>query len=154
MQPLTAQDREADENEIYNMAKQALRNIALCYTDLDEDPNRDWESPKPDETEKFILIGFLGIEDPVRPEVPEAVRMCQKAGIKVHSRHIFASARLWFRNSLAHRRNSHKYYVFSVIRSAWSPATMRLRPRTLHRSVVFTTRTKAAWSWKAQNSGN
>lgn len=68
------------------MAKQALRNIALAYTDLDDDPKRDWESdPKPDETEKFILIGFLGIEDPVRPEVPEAVRQCQKAGIKVNS---------------------------------------------------------------------
>lgn len=83
MQPLTAKDRESDEAEIFTMAKQALRNIALCYVDLDDDPNRDWESPKPDETEKFILIGFVGIEDPVRPEVPEAVRMCQKAGIKV-----------------------------------------------------------------------
>lgn len=65
------------------MAKQALRNIALCYTDLADDPKRDWESPKPDESEKFVLIGFVGIEDPVRPEVPEAVRQCQLAGIKV-----------------------------------------------------------------------
>lgn len=32
---------------------------------------------------KLTLIGIVGIEDPVRPEVPGAIKKCQKAGITV-----------------------------------------------------------------------
>jgi sodium/potassium-transporting ATPase subunit alpha len=31
----------------------------------------------------LILAGFIGIEDPVRPEVPQAVAKCHGAGIDV-----------------------------------------------------------------------
>lgn len=33
--------------------------------------------------EGLTLLGIIGIEDPVRPEVPAAIRQCQKAGITV-----------------------------------------------------------------------
>lgn len=32
---------------------------------------------------KLTLLCVLGIEDPVRPEVPEAIQQCQRAGITV-----------------------------------------------------------------------
>jgi Ca2+-transporting ATPase len=31
----------------------------------------------------FEFMGFLGFEDPIRPEVPEAIKQCYSAGIKV-----------------------------------------------------------------------
>ena len=31
----------------------------------------------------IIIVGLMGIEDPVRPEVPPAVELCQMAGVKV-----------------------------------------------------------------------
>lgn len=33
--------------------------------------------------EQLTYIGIVGIKDPVRPEVPQAVQDCAKAGIKV-----------------------------------------------------------------------
>ena len=31
----------------------------------------------------MIFVGLAGLEDPPRPEVPEALRKCEEAGIKV-----------------------------------------------------------------------
>jgi Ca2+-transporting ATPase len=31
----------------------------------------------------YEFIGFLGFEDPIRPEVPDAVKQCYTAGIRV-----------------------------------------------------------------------
>jgi len=42
------------------------------------------EEPTQSECERDLVIeGFLCLEDPLRPEVPDAVRQCQKAGIDV-----------------------------------------------------------------------
>ena len=35
------------------------------------------------EKSKFTLIAIVGIKDIIRPEVPKAVKQCQKAGIIV-----------------------------------------------------------------------
>lgn len=62
------------------MAQQALRTICVAYKDIDGHPN--WE----DEAaivKDLICICIVGIEDPVRPEVPEAIKTCQRAGIVV-----------------------------------------------------------------------
>ncbi|KNC83376.1 calcium-translocating P-type ATPase, PMCA-type [Sphaeroforma arctica JP610] len=79
--PLTADDSKANHNIIQEYASEGLRTICLCYTDM-EDGDQDWEHSKPDETERMTLLGIVGIEDPIRPEVPEAVRRCAAAGIK------------------------------------------------------------------------
>ncbi|XP_054717080.1 LOW QUALITY PROTEIN: plasma membrane calcium-transporting ATPase 2-like [Uloborus diversus] len=75
------------------MACDGLRTIGIAYKDFvfgeeahinqercDAEPN--WDD------EQFIVqnltaICIVGIEDPVRPEVPEAIKQCQKAGITV-----------------------------------------------------------------------
>ncbi|XP_051975929.1 plasma membrane calcium-transporting ATPase 1b isoform X2 [Xyrauchen texanus] len=65
------------------MASEGLRTICLAYRDFPlSDGEPDWD----DETD--ILTGLtciciVGIEDPVRSEVPEAIKKCQRAGITV-----------------------------------------------------------------------
>ncbi|XP_068132925.1 plasma membrane calcium-transporting ATPase 1 isoform X2 [Hyperolius riggenbachi] len=65
------------------MASEGLRTICLAYRDFPAgELEPEWEN------ENEILSGLtclavVGIEDPVRPEVPEAIRKCQRAGITV-----------------------------------------------------------------------
>ncbi|XP_078101891.1 plasma membrane calcium-transporting ATPase 1-like [Sander vitreus] len=65
------------------MASEGLRTICLAYRDF---PTADGEPNWEDEAHILInltCIALVGIEDPVRPEVPEAIRQCQQAGITV-----------------------------------------------------------------------
>ncbi|KAJ7727318.1 Ca-transporting ATPase [Mycena maculata] len=70
-------------------ANQMLRTIALCYRDFDSWPPRDAahdeqnEVPYEDLAHDLTLIGIVGIEDPLRPGVLEAVKKCQLAGVTV-----------------------------------------------------------------------
>jgi Ca2+-transporting ATPase len=68
------------------MAKRGLRCICLSYTDFPlEDPNRPegfFDSAEQLD-QNLTALAIVGIKDPVRKEVPEAVRICQKAGICV-----------------------------------------------------------------------
>eukprot|EP01113_Clastostelium_recurvatum_P039548 TRINITY_DN604_c0_g1_i1.p1 TRINITY_DN604_c0_g1~~TRINITY_DN604_c0_g1_i1.p1 ORF type:complete len:1064 (-),score=338.27 TRINITY_DN604_c0_g1_i1:106-3297(-) len=69
--------REVDQT-ILHFASDALRTIGIAYADFDEE--RDWEIPPEN---NLVLIGIVGIRDPIRPEVPPAVATCQRAGITV-----------------------------------------------------------------------
>uniref|UniRef100_A0A668A6I4 Calcium-transporting ATPase n=1 Tax=Myripristis murdjan TaxID=586833 RepID=A0A668A6I4_9TELE len=68
---------------IESMASEGLRTICLAYRDFPASEGEpDWDN------ENDILTGLtcicvVGIEDPVRTEVPEAIRKCQRAGITV-----------------------------------------------------------------------
>lgn len=70
-------------------ANQTLRTIALCYRDFDVWPPKGAHYTNPDEVEyddlahDLILLGIVGIEDPLRPGVREAVADCHKAGVTV-----------------------------------------------------------------------
>ncbi|KAJ7935352.1 hypothetical protein B0H13DRAFT_2227205 [Mycena leptocephala] len=70
-------------------ANQMLRTIALCYRDLDSWPPRDMVHDEQNEVSyddlarNLTLIGIVGIEDPLRPGVLEAVKKCQHAGVTV-----------------------------------------------------------------------
>ncbi|XP_059806019.1 plasma membrane calcium-transporting ATPase 1-like isoform X1 [Hypanus sabinus] len=76
-----ARDRdEMVKKVIEPMACEGLRTICLAYRDFVKEP--DWDN------ENEILcdltcIMVVGIEDPVRPEVPDAITKCQRAGITV-----------------------------------------------------------------------
>ncbi|KAA0714195.1 Plasma membrane calcium-transporting ATPase 3 [Triplophysa tibetana] len=67
---------------IEQMACNGLRTICVAYRDLPADPMPDWEN-EADIVSDLTCITVVGIEDPVRPEVPEAIRKCQRAGITV-----------------------------------------------------------------------
>lgn len=69
--------------EIESLASKGLRTLGLAYRDFDK--KKDWGSSN-DGTgfeEKLTLVALVGIEDPLRAEVPEAVKTCQRAGITV-----------------------------------------------------------------------
>nr|XP_050867407.1 plasma membrane calcium-transporting ATPase 2 isoform X2 [Vespula vulgaris] len=80
------------KNVIEPMACNGLRTISIAYRDFvpgkaeinqvhsDNEPN--WEDEE-NIVNNLTCLGIVGIEDPVRPEVPDAIRKCQKAGITV-----------------------------------------------------------------------
>lgn len=68
------------------MAKRGLRCICLTYTVLPkEDPSRpaDFFEEADNVNQNLVCTAIVGIKDPVRKEVPEAVRICKGAGITV-----------------------------------------------------------------------
>ncbi|XP_061642382.1 plasma membrane calcium-transporting ATPase 1-like isoform X1 [Phyllopteryx taeniolatus] len=65
------------------MACDGLRTICVAFRDFPADggePNWDAENQIVND---LTCIAVVGIEDPVRPEVPEAISKCQRAGITV-----------------------------------------------------------------------
>ncbi|XP_005534530.1 PREDICTED: plasma membrane calcium-transporting ATPase 3, partial [Pseudopodoces humilis] len=64
------------------MAAGGLRTLALAFRDFPPRPEPTWDDEAAVVGE-LTCIGIVGIEDPVRPEVPEAIRKCQRAGITV-----------------------------------------------------------------------
>ena len=68
-------DKEKINGQIHNLTTLAMRCIAFAYKEEDLKEN---ELP-----EDMIFCGILGVQDPVRAEVPEAVRKAKKAGVMV-----------------------------------------------------------------------
>ena len=62
-----------------NMANNALRVLAIAYLDLDEIPRKIDSSTI---EKNLIFVGLIGMIDPPRKGVKEAVKTCKKAGIK------------------------------------------------------------------------
>ncbi|KAM6143949.1 plasma membrane calcium-transporting ATPase 3 isoform 8-T8 [Erethizon dorsatum] len=64
------------------MACDGLRTICVAYRDFSAGQEPDWDNEN-EVVGDLTCIAVVGIEDPVRPEVPEAIRKCQRAGITV-----------------------------------------------------------------------
>jgi Ca2+-transporting ATPase len=79
--PLTPSDRVAMEARIEAYAARALRTIVLAYSELPASAVLDPEAALP--WGDLTLVALVGIKDPCRPGVPEAVSACQQAGIIV-----------------------------------------------------------------------
>eukprot|EP00054_Salpingoeca_dolichothecata_P015910 m.92418 g.92418 ORF g.92418 m.92418 type:complete len:1299 (-) comp21718_c0_seq1:367-4263(-) len=81
IEDLDASAKEKLENEVINFyASKALRVLLLCYRDFDS--AQDWEN-EDELMQNLTVTGFVGIQDPVRPEVPTAIATCQQAGVTV-----------------------------------------------------------------------
>ncbi|XP_053170986.1 plasma membrane calcium-transporting ATPase 2 isoform X5 [Scomber japonicus] len=77
--------RDKDEmvkKVIEPMACDGLRTICVGYRDFPSNPEPNWEDENNILTD-LTAICVVGIEDPVRPEVPDAIQKCQRAGITV-----------------------------------------------------------------------
>lgn len=69
---------ESYEKANDEMANQALRVLAIAYKKIDIDTPLTFETLENDIT----LVGLVGMIDPPRVEVKEAIELCNKAGIK------------------------------------------------------------------------
>lgn len=81
-QGLEPLNREQVESEMERLAADALRVLALASRDIpatEFDPYADPFSY----TDGLVYIGLIGLMDPPRPDVKDAIRQCHEAGIQI-----------------------------------------------------------------------
>ena len=77
--PLTEARRERILEVNASLASNALRVLGVAYRPLDTLP----QNPSPEEVERdLVFVGLIGMIDPARPEVREAIAKARRAGIK------------------------------------------------------------------------
>lgn len=70
----------------HSLMDMGLRVLAFAYKEIEESSKLKVQSSKNKDTvleKDMIFVGLIGLEDPPRPEVPEALKKCHEAGIKV-----------------------------------------------------------------------
>jgi calcium-translocating P-type ATPase len=77
VRPLTPDLRTQISEAQEDMADHGLRVLAFAYRRL----GSAWDHESLEE--HLVFSGLVGLEDPPRPEVPEAIRQCHEAGIRV-----------------------------------------------------------------------
>jgi calcium-translocating P-type ATPase len=75
--PLQAADRERFSKLENELAERGLRMLALAWRPVAEGEARAALE------RGLVLLGLVALEDPPRPEVPDAIRRCREAGIRV-----------------------------------------------------------------------
>ena len=88
---ITDDNRQTLINLIDNYARRSLRTIAMVYRDFDKWPAKGARTAEGDAKEvvfedifrQMVLLSIVGIQDPLREGVPEAVKTCQNAGVVV-----------------------------------------------------------------------
>ncbi|KAF1810479.1 calcium-translocating P-type ATPase [Eremomyces bilateralis CBS 781.70] len=89
--PLDAEIREELNYVISSYARRSLRTIALLFRDFDSWPPKGARTMQDDKTSvefddvfrDMTWLGVVGIQDPLRDGVREAVQDCQRAGVFV-----------------------------------------------------------------------
>lgn len=91
--PTTAADKQQDLETIESYAKKSLRTIGLVYKDFSTPSWPPAEAARveddPDSAEfdnifcDMTWLGVMGIQDPLRLEVPAAIQRCHVAGVQV-----------------------------------------------------------------------
>ncbi len=77
--PLTSAEREKISRANEELAGQGLRVLAVAYRPIPSLP----EDPVPEEIERdLIFLGLLGMQDPPRPEVRQALETARHAGLR------------------------------------------------------------------------
>ncbi|KAM1010753.1 calcium-transporting ATPase 9, plasma membrane-type-like isoform X2 [Malus sylvestris] len=79
-------DKEFFKMAIDDMAERSLRCVAIAYrpyeqdkVPTDEEQLSQWALPE----DNLVLLAIVGIKDPCRPGVKDAVQLCTEAGVKV-----------------------------------------------------------------------
>lgn len=89
--PLTDENRQTIGTSIEGFASRSLRTIGIIYRDFDNWPPKGVRRADGEKNEvvfedifrHMVFIGVVGIQDPLRDGVREAVELCQKAGVMV-----------------------------------------------------------------------
>eukprot|EP01065_Artemidia_motanka_P042842 TRINITY_DN5811_c0_g1_i1.p1 TRINITY_DN5811_c0_g1~~TRINITY_DN5811_c0_g1_i1.p1 ORF type:complete len:993 (+),score=373.81 TRINITY_DN5811_c0_g1_i1:420-2981(+) len=80
--PLSALDRQNADQAVSTMAGEGLRTLCIAYGQYRGAGPLPQKIPAAADV-PLVCIGFVGIEEPVRPEVNTAIRTCLAAGIRV-----------------------------------------------------------------------
>ncbi|CEG77142.1 Putative Calcium-translocating P-type ATPase, PMCA-type [Rhizopus microsporus] len=79
---MTEANRERMVKIIQSYATRCLRTLAICYQDMDH-WTADQQLEDVLQQGQLTLLGIVGIEDPLREGVTDAVAACQRAGVCV-----------------------------------------------------------------------
>ena len=77
IRPITEEDVTTIKAHNKQMASKALRVLGLAYTTYEKEFDDD------NLEHDLTFVGFVGMKDPIRPEVVDAIKKCQAAGIRV-----------------------------------------------------------------------
>ncbi|KAJ6093228.1 hypothetical protein N7486_008517 [Penicillium sp. IBT 16267x] len=88
---LSDENRQVILTTIDQYAKGSLRTIGIVYKDFSSWPPQDAKRLEDDPSvvsfddlfHDMTWVGVVGIQDPLRPEVPSAIRKCHSAGVQV-----------------------------------------------------------------------
>lgn len=80
LRELSAEEKGRLEGLVEGMAERSLRTLAFACRPLEEIPR---DVPLEELEKELIFIGMVGMMDPPRPEVFEALDKCRRAGIRV-----------------------------------------------------------------------
>ncbi len=78
--PLNDDSRERLVLLYHSMMDEGLRVLVFGYREVAEQENI---ASKEDVEKGIVLTGMIGLEDPPRPEVSDAIRKCREAGIRI-----------------------------------------------------------------------
>lgn len=86
--PMNQDEKKALTSTINSYARQSLRTIGLIYCDYEQWPPQN-ATIEGDSVvfssilKDLVFLGVVGIQDPVRPGVPESVKKAQHAGVVI-----------------------------------------------------------------------
>lgn len=78
---LTQKQKNQYKKISQKMASGGLRVFALAYQQIRSLSQKITDSNKIEQD--LIFLGFFGLEDKIRPEVPESIKYCHRAGIRI-----------------------------------------------------------------------
>ncbi|KAJ9294535.1 hypothetical protein DTO271G3_6803 [Paecilomyces variotii] len=90
-EPLSQETRQSTLDTINSYAHESLRTIGMVYRDFPSWPPKGVRTLEDDPSaanfedvfREMTWLGVVGIKDPLRPEVPAAIRKCNSAGVQV-----------------------------------------------------------------------
>ncbi|KAJ9283531.1 hypothetical protein DTO021C3_8891 [Paecilomyces variotii] len=90
-EPLSQETRQYTLDTINSYANESLRTIGMVYRDFPSWPPKGVRTLEDDPSaanfedvfREMTWLGVVGIKDPLRPEVPAAIRKCNSAGVQV-----------------------------------------------------------------------
>ena len=80
--PVSA-NRSLIEQQLQTYQGMAMRTLGFAYLELDDNQSDSCFVEGRVPLEDLIFLGIVAISDPVRPDVPDAVKRCLQAGIEV-----------------------------------------------------------------------
>jgi Ca2+-transporting ATPase len=78
-EPLTLSHRARIVGELRELQKRGMRTLGFAYRALAGEQRAGVEEL----ADSLVWLGFVALADPVRPDVPDAIRACREAGIEV-----------------------------------------------------------------------